>query len=100
MFQDSLKYNDKTKNSIIKNNIMCATVRCEDSLEEEELSWRATTNFDLCLSPSKKVTTRLLTSSVLLELKENSSCLMVARVKVPPLKQQSSQIISMTRNHS
>lgn len=61
----------------------------KDSLKVELLSCRATTNLDLFLRPSRKVTTKLLTSSVLLEVKEYSSCLMVARVKAPPLKERS-----------
>lgn len=60
----------------------------KDSLNVELLSCRATTNLDLFLRPSRKVTTKLLTSPVLLEVKEYSSCLMVASVKVPPLKGQ------------
>lgn len=60
----------------------------KDSLKVELLSCRATTNLDLFLRPSRKVTTKLLTSSVLLEVKEYSSCLMVARVKAPPLEEQ------------
>lgn len=60
----------------------------KDSLNVELLSCRATTNLERFLRPSRKVTTKLLTSSVLLELKEYSSCLMVARVKAPPLRGQ------------
>lgn len=68
------------------------TMSVKDSLNVELLSCRATTNLDLFLRPSRKVTTKLLTSSVLLEVKEYSSCLMVARVKAPPLEEQSFEL--------
>lgn len=61
------------------------------------LSCSATTNFDLFLRPSRKVTTRSRMSSALLEVKVYSSPLMVAKVKLwlcnfPPLKEQVLQI--------
>lgn len=79
------------------------TISSQDLLELG-LSCSATTNLDLFLRPSRKVTTRPRMSSALLEVKVYSSPLIVARVKLwlcnlPPLKEQTLQIGQQRDKH-